>query len=274
MLKRKMESSLLSVTALFGITAFEQAFAQGAPDGMAMTLLPVIHEHSHEFIITPRGYKVQIPGTGLARNASQVAVYQDPQQNFWYINKRGEPTQVPPNVMQSVYAQVQAQMNGSVPGAPAGSSQAPVQQTTIVQQPSTTGAGAAALGAFAGAATGAALTNPAPYYNHPYYGVPYGKPVYHGGVNNSGNSYYYYNNGQKQYVNANNNNQKVFSEFNKQGNWNERNTWSKNLQAGSGAAASTAANNQAGEHEGRRGLLGGRRDGESRAGGGFRRRGR
>jgi hypothetical protein len=48
---------------------------------MAMTLLPVVHQGSQDFIITPRGYHVAIPGTGIARDAKQVAIYQDPQGN-------------------------------------------------------------------------------------------------------------------------------------------------------------------------------------------------
>lgn len=71
---------LIAATALTWPCA-QRSTAQEQPLGMAMTLLPVVHQGSQDFIITPRGYHVAIPGTGIARDAKQVAIYQDPQGN-------------------------------------------------------------------------------------------------------------------------------------------------------------------------------------------------
>lgn len=245
---------IAAATAAFAASSIwtAAAFAQAPMEnGMAMTLLPVIHENGRQFIITPRGYKVEVEGNGIASNAQQVAVYQDPERNYWFINKHGQPQQVPAQVLQSVYAQLQAQMNvqGGAPGVgapygqpyPAGyPQQPPVQQTTIVNQPpadSSSSSGSAAgtalmagVGGFAGAAVGSALTND--YYKTPYYGVPYGTPIYRGGAHNNGNSYYYYNNnGTKNYVNANEQNANIFKQYDQQGNWKDRNNWANNPQA-------------------------------------------
>jgi hypothetical protein len=263
----------VSVVAL-GLPALSQT---PGGEGLAMTLLPVVREGDHQFVITPRGFKVQVPGIGIARDAKQIAVYQDPQQNFWYINKHGEPTQVKPEVMQSVFAQIQHQ-GGTVPGGapggarppgvaaqggyppqgaypsgaypagtypPAGYAQPPSQQTTIIEQPSSSGSNGNAMagallgtaGAFAGAATGAALVNSGSnnYYAHPYGGVPYGQPVYRApasGAHNNGNSYYYNNGGQKQNIETNKTNAGMFKQFDQQGNWKDRDQWDKARRGG------------------------------------------
>jgi len=223
------------------------------PEGqqLAMTLLPIVHQGELTYIITPKGYKVQVPGTGVAKNAPCVAVYQDAQRNFWYINKKGEPTQVKPETVQSVMFQLQAQMNAAAqqhgqqtaPQAMAPQmmeqqpGQAPVQQTTIVQQPGTTSNGSGMIAGVNAAAAGMNLAggilNASAGYGAygGYGGVPYGRPIY--GVNSSGhNNYYYNNNGNKNYVNANKTNQAYMNEFNKQGSWENRNQWSKNIHSG------------------------------------------
>ena len=231
-----------------------QSQVPGAPPQVAMIMLQVEHNKGKEYIITPRGLKAQVPGKGISSGAKAVAVYQDPQQNYWYIDKHGEPTPGRPEVVQSVMAQFQAQIqqNQAAPMAAnsGGIGGAPVQQTTIIQQPPAgysggSGAGAMAgpLAAMSGAAMGmsiGALANS----SKSYYGVPYGQPLYH-----DYHHPYYYNNSKKVYVNPNVNNKAYFDQWNKQGNWNNRSTWEKNLQT---ATPSTA---QRVNRATRRGLL-------------------
>ena len=209
---------------------------QSSPQ-VAMIMLRVEHNKGKDFIITPKGLRAQVPGKGIASNAKAVAVYQDPQQNFWYIDKHGEPTPVRPEVVQSAMAQFQAQIQQNqmaTPNLGGGIAQpgngAPVQQTTIVQQPAGGGGGggAGAMGAasmaMSGTALGMSIGAMANSGHNSFYGVPYGHPIY-----NDNHHYYYNNNSKKVFVNPNTNNKAYFDQFNKQGAWNDRSNWQRNL---------------------------------------------
>jgi hypothetical protein len=223
------------------------------PEGqqLAMTLLPIVHQGDLTYIITPKGFKVQVPGSGVAKNAPAVAVYQDPQRNYWYINKKGEPTPVKPATVQSVMAQLSAQYNAAaaqqqVQAMPPQMmqqqpAQAPVQQTTIIQQPGTSSGGSGVVAGVNAAAAGMNLAGgilnaTSAYGNYGayggYHGVPYGRPIYPSYANGHNNYYYNNSSGNKTYVNANKNNSAYLNEFNKQGTWNNRSQWSKNIHSG------------------------------------------
>ena len=263
----------LSAACWLSFASITPVMAQGGPDpNVQMIVFPIAKQGSQQFIVTPKGFHLAIPGKGIDKNAKEVVVYQDAEKNYWYINKHGEPTPVDPQVLQSVYAQAQqqanaanaAQMAGQYQGGPPPqqyTGQPPVQQTTIVEQPNNSGGGSgtgAALAGMAGVAggmvAGAAMSGA--WSNPSYYGVPYGTPLYHG----EGGNNYYMNNGNKAYVNNqqynkqvtanqyNNNKQaantfnnksgnSAFDQWNKQGQWKDKDQWSKGLQNASGKAA-------------------------------------
>jgi hypothetical protein len=209
---------------------------------LAMIMLRVEHNKGKDFIVTPRGLRAQVPGKGISSKATAVAVYQDPQQNYWYIDKNGEPTAVRPQVVQSVMAQFNAEVQQTQAVAPSASGVtgtagtaggAPVQQTTIINQPpaggtSGGGGGAGAMGmasmAMGGTALGMSIGALANSSNHGYYGVPYGRPIYQ-----DNHRYYYNNDSKKAYIAPNSNNKEYFNQFDKQGNWNDRQNWQKNV---------------------------------------------
>lgn len=247
----------LRLLLLIGVIATQSAIAQqpsaqpnmgtgnptGAPPQVAMIMLRIEHNKGKDFIVTPKGLRAQVPGKGIPSSAKAVAVYQDPQSNYWYIDKKGEPTPVRPEVVQSVMAQFGAEVQQRQAMAPlasgvAGSAGvagtaggAPVQQTTIIQQPpagGSGGGGAGAMGvasmAMSGTALGMSIGALANSSQHSYYGVPYGRPMY------QDNHHYYYNNDSKKvYVAPNNNNKEYFNQWNKQGNWNDRQNWQRNV---------------------------------------------
>jgi hypothetical protein len=211
------------------------AAAQPSPQ-VAMIMLRVEHNKGKDFIVTPKGLRAQVPGKGISSKATAVAVYQDPQQNYWYIDKNGEPTAVRPQVLQSVMAQFNAEVQQRQTVAPLASGVAgtaggaPVQQTTIINQPAGggSGGGGGAMGmasmAMSGTALGMSIGALSENSNHGYYGVPYGKPIYQ-----DNHRYYYNNDSKKAYIAPNSNNKEYFNQFNKQGNWNDRQNWQKNV---------------------------------------------
>ena len=256
---RRLLLSALTMTCTSGsLAAVAQEMPQGMPGGgpagspnqqVAMIMLQVSHDKGHTYITTPKGFRAEVPGKGIASNARAVAIYQDPQQNFWYIDKHGEPTEVKPDVVRSAMMQFQgevqqnhmagqAMQQGGMPvGMPgmagmAGTGTAPVQQTTIVQQPASgSGGGSGGAGAMMGAASmamsgtalGMSIGAMANSGHNNFYGVPYGKPIY------QDNHHYYYNNDSKKvFVNPNSNTKATFNQFEHQGNWENRENWAHN----------------------------------------------
>jgi len=184
---------------------------------VSMQLFPIKRGYDGaEFIVTPAGYTISIPGLGVAPNATQLAVYEDDQRNYWYIDRDGNSVKLTTDQIQWIQAQLnqQAQARGVMPPIiETNSAQQPVQNVVVQQQPSQgSGLGntlvnglAAAGGAMAGAALGSSL------YHNNYNGIPYGVPVYHHG----GKYYYNGSNGKKVYVN----NSTYVNQWNHQNNW-------------------------------------------------------
>ncbi|HEY9731292.1 MAG TPA: hypothetical protein V6C89_05235 [Drouetiella sp.] len=216
------------------------AQAPGEPQ-VNMILFPVMRDQDNQqYIISRAGYKINIQGVGIAKDAKQIAVYQDNQNNFWYINKKGEPTEVNPEQMQKMQAQIQAQQMMQQQGAAGGGGANPnanPQNVTVNNYGSGSGSGggnsgssalgtglAAMGGAMGGAALGAAMTNS--MYNQPYYGVPYGHPIYREPT--SGNYYYHGASGNNVYVKPTENTAAMFNQYNQQGAWKDRDQWQNN----------------------------------------------
>lgn len=208
--------------------------AQGTDQPVGMILFPVMRDQNNQqYIINRGGYKVNIQGAGIAKDAKQIAVYQDNANNFWYMNKKGQPTEVNPQQMAKIQGQIQSemhqgQMNGAYPNGAA-----PSQNVTVNNQTPSSGGGSSALGtglaafggAMGGAAVGAAMTGA---YNQPYYGVPYGHPVYR--APNNGQYYYHGASGNNVYVAPTKQTSAMFNEYNHQGAWKDRDQWAANSQ--------------------------------------------
>lgn len=195
-----------------------------------MILFPVNRDQNNQqYIISRAGYKINIQGIGIDKNAKQIAVYQDNQNNFWYINKKGQPTEVNPEQMQKVQAQIQAQEMMRQQGGGTNPQNVTVNNygntgSSGSSGSSALGTGLAAMGgAMGGAAIGAAMTGA---YNQPYYGVPYGHPIYR--EPNTGNYYYHGANNNNVYVKPTENTAAMFNQYDKQGAWKDRDQWQNN----------------------------------------------
>lgn len=111
----KNKGFLLAVLPIAFFTSSTFSLAQmpsqtGGPEQMAMIMYPVeMGADGKQYITTKAGYKINVPGLGIAPNASAIAVYKDPGNNYWYIDKSGNPTPVSGEQMQSVMNQMQAQ---------------------------------------------------------------------------------------------------------------------------------------------------------------------
>lgn len=236
------------MTASSGVILAALGQEQPMPGGanVSMILFRIVSKDGKKFLETPTGEMLQVDKSKIGRDATTLAVYRDGANNVWYINKDGQPTPVPPQRVQQAIATIYAQREAKgmttmpppgaappqygYPAPPAGYPYPyPPSSTTIIQEPSnnnnSNGAAsmavtglAAAGGALAGAAIGDAMY--APYGGYHYNGVPYGTPIYHDGARG-----YYNNNGNKVYVNNEHNNN-VMNQWNKQGNWDNRQAWS------------------------------------------------
>ena len=201
-----------------------QPAAAPNPDAqnVTMTMFKIITRKDHKFLETQTGETLPIEGKNIDKNAQMLAVYRDANANYWFINKHGEPTSIPPSKVQwainDISEQRYAKEHAYPPvGGPNTSTTyqqgvgypAPVQQTTIVNQPGSSGGGAMVGG----------LIGDSMYGGNHYYGVPYGAPLYH-----EGNRGYYNNNGNKTYIN-NAHTDPVMKQWNQQGNWADHDHW-------------------------------------------------
>jgi len=170
-----------------------------------------------QFIVTPAGYTVSLPGLGVAPDATQLAAYKDAQNNYWYIDRTGNAVKLTTDQINWIMAQInqQAQARGMMPPntEPVATPQ-PAPNVVVVQPPASQSSSggsalvnglAAAGGAMAGAALGTAL------YHNTYNGIPYGVPIFHHG----GKYYYNGSNGNKVYVNKST----YVNQWNHQNNW-------------------------------------------------------
>lgn len=242
MRNRRLLGALLACSAtLISLTAAKPCAAQAPLSGdVTMTLLKVVKQKGKKYLQTQTGELLPISGDNIAKDAAAVAIYRDSSANYWYVNKEGQPTAIPPEKVHWAVQTIEAQRELKQAGVPnpelasqgaQSTSQAPVQQTTIVQSPNNgsgggstaaamLGTGAMAMtGGMLGGMLGAAISDD----NH-WCGVPYGAPMYH-----EGNRGYYNNNGSKVYVN-NEHNQALMDQWNHQGQWQNRNNWQNQMQ--------------------------------------------
>jgi hypothetical protein len=137
-------------------------------NGISMTIYPVVRgSDGHQYLITPSGKQVTVPGLGIAQNATEVSVYRDQANHFWYTNIKGQQIPVTPVQLEAAQAQINAQSTGVMP-----------PQTTPPPK---------------------SYYNSTPSYAAGYNGIPYGTQV-----NMDGPGHYSYTaaNGNKQVVSA------------------------------------------------------------------------
>ncbi|MBZ0184677.1 MAG: hypothetical protein K8F91_00395 [Candidatus Obscuribacterales bacterium] len=78
-----------------------------------MTIYPVVREaDGNQYLITPSGKQVTVPGLGIAGNATQVSVYRDQSNHFWYTDMNGKQVAVTPEQLEAAQAQINAQSGG------------------------------------------------------------------------------------------------------------------------------------------------------------------
>ncbi len=146
------------------------------PKDVSMTIYPVERGYDGaQFAISKQGYKVMLPGLGIAPDASEIAVYRDSDERYWYVDKKGKPTRITSDQINWVKGQLQQQMQmaGQAPYMQPPQS-APQEETSSGGPGSAVLTGLAAAG---GAAAGVALTTAA-YNNRTYHGIPYGAAVW------------------------------------------------------------------------------------------------
>ncbi len=83
---------------------------QAANPDISMSLYPVEKgADGQQYIITKAGYKITVPGLGIAPNATDIAVYRDGQNHFWYVDKNGATQPVSQSQLQWTMAQINHQ---------------------------------------------------------------------------------------------------------------------------------------------------------------------
>lgn len=170
---------------------------------ISMIMYPVEKDSDGvQYLITPTGNRVHIPGLGIAPNATQVQVFRDQSEHFWYTNTKGQPTAVTEEQLD--WARQQINRQSGVPSAMANQNSGqgydqgnpPAQLTGNVQ-----GSYYSRNQQFSGG----------------YNGMPYGTPINMGG---QGKYYYDDPNGDRQYVSPQNNAQ--MNNWQKQVPWDHR----------------------------------------------------
>lgn len=111
----KQTALALSLIALCGLQCEVLAQQEKPPGfgGITMTIYPVARgADGIQYLITPSGKQVTVPGLGIAQNATQVSVYRDKADHFWYTDINGQQIAVTPQQLEAAQAQINAQSGG------------------------------------------------------------------------------------------------------------------------------------------------------------------
>lgn len=220
-MKRSLSLALLvCVTALAfpHLDADAQAGSAAGNPGISMTIYPVVRKaDGKQYLITPSGKEVTIPGLGIAPDATQVSVYHDMNRNFWYNDTSGRPVAVTPAQLEAA----QAQMN-----APAGAGGMPQQMMPPTQS----------------------YYNSTPSYAGGYNGIPYGTPV---NMEGAGQYSYMAPDGNKQFVTPSPQTSAQFNQWHQQVPYGQQpNTG--NMQGGASQTQHSSSSSQGDESRGDR----------------------
>lgn len=124
MKKSSRISLLLSLSLVLGLhlpSTAQVGNLAGSPgsnssNGITMMLYPVVRgADGNQYLLTPTGKQVTIPGLALAANATQVQVYRDNANNFWYTNVNGQQVAVTPQQLEIALQQINAQSQATMP---------------------------------------------------------------------------------------------------------------------------------------------------------------
>src|ERR1700733_11719595 len=114
-LPMRLWSAVLLVTLMFMDNSY-LAKAQNPPisqtevNGVTMSVYPVERgADGQQYITTPKGFKVTVPGLGIAPDATEVAVYRNDKNEFWYVDRKGVTQPVSHEQLQWTVAQIQHQ---------------------------------------------------------------------------------------------------------------------------------------------------------------------
>jgi hypothetical protein len=84
--------------------------SQTEVNGVTMSVYPVERgTDGQQYITTPKGFKVTVPGLGIAPEANEVAVYRNDKNEFWYVDQKGVTVPVTHDQLQWTVAQIQHQ---------------------------------------------------------------------------------------------------------------------------------------------------------------------
>ncbi|MBS2006152.1 MAG: hypothetical protein JST01_03875 [Cyanobacteria bacterium SZAS TMP-1] len=162
---------------------------QGAPDISTVTLQTQMGPSGQQMVITPKGYVVPLPGSGV--NGSSVQIYMAGG-GIWYVDRNNQQVD-----LTAAVRQMQATMGQNQTPVQPPQYAPPPQQYSNSNSGSSQGNGAmtAAVAGGLGAMAGAAMTSAA-YANSSWNNVPYGVPVRYGAA-----APYYNQGGKPVYIN-------------------------------------------------------------------------
>lgn len=90
--------------------------ADSSNNGISMTIYPVVRgADGKQYLITPSGKHVTLPGLLIAQNATQVPVYRDQANHFWYTAMNGQQIAATPEQLEVAQRQINAQSGGGMP---------------------------------------------------------------------------------------------------------------------------------------------------------------
>src|SRR5581483_1192238 len=98
----------LILVAFSLLLAVPPAKSQGQPNSnISMTLYQVTRgQDGKQYVVAKNGQPVFVPGLNIAPNATQIQVYRDGNNNFWYVDQNNRPTQVTHQQLQWVESQM------------------------------------------------------------------------------------------------------------------------------------------------------------------------
>ncbi len=103
----------MAALAFVPLNSEAQPVNQANNSGISMTIYPVVRQpDGNQYLITPSGKQVTVPGLVIAPNATQVSVYHDLANRYWYTAMNGQQVPVTPEQLEAAISQINAQSGG------------------------------------------------------------------------------------------------------------------------------------------------------------------